>query len=236
MRPHSVSPFLRSIRRRLEDEGNEEEIDLEAISCLLDFSTRERGGGIRPQTPSQSVVITISSFKVEGASGSEESSVMVRTFTTSPPATPAAAPRPERPPPVISAQRRHSGHLVRPRPLRRSAHPAQEEEELRHTCHSCVQPRPLRRNAPPAAALGAPPAQEEEEDREDIELPDLPETPASPATSDLTVIRLVKICCCFNNFLNKYFFMLLMIFVYFLAPPARPLSSRWNQMRSTSPN
>ena len=186
VRPHSVSPFLRSIRRRLEDEGNEEEVDLEAISCLLDFSTRERGRA-RLQTPSQSVV-TVSSFKIEGTSGTEGSSVMVRTFATSPPTTPAAAFRPERPP-VISG-RRHSGHLVRPRPLRRSAQ--EEEEELRHmrhTCHSCVRSGPLRRNAPPAAALGAPPAQEEEEDREDIELPDLPETPASPATSDLTVIR-----------------------------------------------
>nr|XP_022294900.1 serine/arginine repetitive matrix protein 1-like [Crassostrea virginica] len=84
VRPHSVSPFLRSIRRRLEDEGNEEEdIDLEAISCLLDFSTRERGGA-RPQTPSQSVV-TVSSFKIDGTSGTEGSSVMVRTFATSPP-------------------------------------------------------------------------------------------------------------------------------------------------------
>ena len=188
VRPHSVSPFLRNLRQRLEHDGNEEEmIDLEAISCLLDFSTRERGGA-RPQTPSQSVV-TVSSFKIDGTSGTEGSSVMVRTFATSPPTTPAAAPRPDRPP-VISC-RRHSGHLVRPRPLRRSVQ--EEEEELRrmrHTCHSCVHPGPVRRNAPPAAALGAPPAQEE--DSEDIELPDLPETPASPATSDLTVIRLVK--------------------------------------------
>ena len=235
VRPHSVSPILRSIRRRLEDEGNEEEVDLEAISCLLDFSTRERGEA-RPQTPSQSVV-TISNFMVEGTSGTERSSVMVRTFANSPPATLAAAPRPERPPPVIS-DRRHSGHLVRPRPLRRSAQ-EEEEEELRrmsHTCHSCVRSGPLRRNAPPAAALGAPPAQEEE-DREDIELPDLPETPASPATSDLTVIRLVKKILFLkrNNFL-KIFFMLLMIFVYFLAPPARPLLFHWSQTRSTSAN
>ena len=188
VRPHSVSPFLRSIRRRLENEGNEEEdIDLEAISCLLDFSTRERGGA-RPQTPSQSVV-TVSSFKIDGTSGTEGSSVMVRTFATSPPATPAAAPRPDRPP-VISG-RRHSGPLVRP--------------------------RPLRRNVPPAAALGAPPTQEEEEDREDIELPDLPETPASPATSDLTVIRLVKFFFFFKKkfFLKKYFYVTYDFFVYF---------------------
>ena len=218
VRPHSVSPFLRSIRRRLENEGNEEEdIDLEAISCLLDFSTRERGGA-RPQTPSQSVV-TVSSFKIDGTSGTEGSSVMVRTFATSPPATPAAAPRPDRPP-VISG-RRHSGPLVRPRPLRRSVQ--EEEEELRrmrHSCHSCVRVGdPLRRNVPPAAALGAPPTQEEEEDREDIELPDLPETPASPATSDLTVIRLVKILCFFflkkEILFKKYFYVTIVFFVYF---------------------
>lgn len=186
---------MRSLRRRLEEEGNHEEVDLEAISCLLDFSTRERGGEPRPQTPAQSV--TVSSFKIEGASGTEgtTTSVMVRTFSVSPPATPAAAPRPDRPPPVISG-RRHSGHLVRPRPLRRSLQ--EEEGELRrmtHTCHSCTRPgSAARRNAPPAAALGAPPAQEEEEeeDREDLDLPDLPETPGSPATSDVTVIRLVE--------------------------------------------
>ena len=166
MRPHSVSPFLRNIRRRLENGGNEEEdVDLETVSCLLNFSTRERGG-VRPQTPSQSVVTSVASFKIEGSSGSEETSVMVRTFTTSPPTTPTAAPRPLRPPPIITSQ-------------------------MRHTCHSCVRPRAVRRNAPPAAALGAPPTQEEEED-ESLELPDLPETPASPATSDITVIRLVK--------------------------------------------
>ena len=164
VRPHSVSPFLRNIRRRLENGGNEEEdVDLETVSCLLNFSTRERGG-VRPQTPSQSVVTSVASFKIEGSSGSEETSVMVRTFTTSPPTTPTAAPRPLRPPPIITSQ-------------------------MRHTCHPCIRPRAVRRNAPPAAALGAPPTQEEDDS---LELPDLPETPASPDTSDITVIRLVK--------------------------------------------
>ena len=109
IRPHSVSPFLRSVRQKLEEEG-EEDIDLEAIACLLDFSTRE--GGAR--TPSQ----TVSSFKVA------ESSVMVKTFAVPPPTTTAAAPRPERPPPIISSQLRHSCHSCpRPRPLRRRSTP-----------------------------------------------------------------------------------------------------------------
>ena len=41
IRPHSVSPFLRSVRQRLMEE-EDEEIDLEAISCLLDFASREQ--------------------------------------------------------------------------------------------------------------------------------------------------------------------------------------------------
>ena len=131
IRPYSVSPFLRSVRQKLMEEG-EEEIDFEAIACLLDFSTREES----VRTPSQNVTsTTVSSFTVAGPSGSSESSVMVRTFAVSPPTTPAAAPRPERPPPIISSQ-------------------------LRHSCHSCVRPRALRSAPPPAAAaLGAPPPQ-----------------------------------------------------------------------------
>lgn len=163
IRPHSVSPFLRSVRQKLEEEG-EEDIDIEAIAYLLDFSTRERGAC----TPNQTITSqTVSSLKVAGPSGSSESSVMVRTFAVSPPTTPAAAPRPERPPQIISSQ-------------------------LRHSCHSCpvVRPTALRRTAPPpAAALGAPPTQDTDDD--ETELPDIPETPASPAISDITVIRLV---------------------------------------------
>ena len=185
VRPHSMSPFMRSVRQRVEQES--QEVDLEAVSCLLNFSTRERGQP-RPQTPGAQV--TVSSFVIEGTPGAAEgvttsTSVMVRTFATSPPTTPASAPRPDRPPPIISG-RRQSGHLVRPRPLRRSLE--EQERDLRrmtHSCHSCT-------GSAPSAALGAPPRQEEEEDNESLELPDLPETPASPATSDITVIRLVE--------------------------------------------
>ena len=133
IRPHSVSPFLRNIRQRLEKEGDEE-VDLESIACLLDFSTRDR-----QRTPVRNVTTTVSTFSIDQPSGSSESKVLVRTFATSPPTTPAPAPRPERPPPIITNQ-------------------------LKHTCHSCVRPRALR-DAPPAAALGAPPTQEEEENR-----------------------------------------------------------------------
>ena len=162
IRPHSVSPFLRSVRQRLMNEG-EEEVDLEAISCLLDFASRDQ-----QRTPTRNLSsTTVSTFTVNEPSGSSESKIMVRTFAVSPPTTPAPAPRPERPPPIISSQ-------------------------LRHTCHSCVRPRALR-GAPPAAALGAPPAQDnKEEEEEEMGLPDIPETPASPATSDITVIRLVN--------------------------------------------
>ena len=177
-RPHSMSPFLRSVKRRTE----QEEADLEAVTSLLDFSSRGRR---EPRPPTPGPQVTVSSFLIEETSGSSTAttSVMVRTFSASPPATPAAAPRPDHPPPVISG-RRHSGHLVRPRPLRRSLQ--EEEERLRrmsHTCHACSRPN--------SAALGAPPNQDEDE--ESLELPDLPETPLSPATSDITVIWLVEI-------------------------------------------
>ena len=186
-RPHSMSPFLRSVKRRTE----QEEADLEAVTSLLDFSSRGRR---EPRPPTPGPQLTVSSFLIEETSGSSTAttSVMVRTFSASPPATPAAAPRPDHPPPVISG-RRHSGHLVRPRPLRRNLQ--EEEERLRgmsHTCHTCSRP-----NSAASAALGAPPGQEEEES---LELSDMAETPASPATSDITVIRLVE------NFLGKIIF------------------------------
>lgn len=199
-RPHSVSPFMRSVRQRVEQK---EEIDLEAVSCLLNFGTRDRREP-RPQTPGPQV--TVSSFIIEETSGTEgggtsATSVMVRTFSTSPPTTPASAPRPDRPPPIISG-RRQSGHLIRPRPLRRSLE--EQERELRGMCHSChTCPRS---GSVPSAALGAPPRQEEEEgdndNDESLDLPDLPEAPASPATSDITVIRLVE----FFFFLEKIIF------------------------------
>ena len=110
-RPHSVSPFLRSVRARTEQE-EEQDDDLEAVTSLLDFSARGRR---EPRPPTPGPQVTVSSFVIEKTSGSTATtSVMVRTFSASPP----AAPRPDRPPPVISG-RRHSGHLVRPRPLRR---------------------------------------------------------------------------------------------------------------------
>ena len=183
-RPHSVSPFMRSVRQRI----GQEEIDLEAVSSLLDFSSRGRR---EPRPPTPGPQVTVSSFMIEETSGnsSTTTNVMVRTFATSPPTTPASAPRPDRPPPIISGHRR-SGHLIRPRPLRRSLE--DQERELRgmsHSCHACS-----RSESAPSAALGAPPRQEEEEeDNESLELPDLPETPVSPATSDITIIRLVEI-------------------------------------------
>ena len=71
IRPHSVSPFLRSVRQKLMEEG-EEEIDFEAITCLLDFASREESA----RTPSQNLTsTTVSSFTVAGPSGSSESRV-----------------------------------------------------------------------------------------------------------------------------------------------------------------
>ena len=132
-----------------------EEIDLEAISCLIDFACRD----VTTQEHS-----------------------LVSTFRTSTPTTPAAAPRPERPPPMITSRRALSSHLVRPRPLRSS---------------------------PPAAALGAPPQTERGSNDRDSpmeeELPDIPDIPASPAVSDITVLRLVLFVLKKNGIL--YFFL-----------------------------
>ena len=140
IRPHSESPFERNVRMR----GvtvKEEEVNLEAISCLLDFASRD----ITTQTQEQP---------------------LVNTFRASTPNTPAAAPRPDRPPMITSRQVLPT-HIARPRPLRSS---------------------------PPAAALGAPPRAEGGNSSRDSpmeELPDIPDTPASPAVSDITVLRLV---------------------------------------------
>ena len=153
MRPHSDSPFRRNVRMR--GLTVKEEIDLEAISCLIDFASRD------VTTQEQS---------------------LVSTFRTSTPTTPAAAPRPERPPPMITSRRALSSHLVRPRPLRSS---------------------------PPAAALGAPPQTERGSNDRDSpmeeELPDIPDTPASPAVGDITVLRLVLFVLKKNGIL--YFFL-----------------------------
>ena len=137
--PNSESPFQRNVRMR----GvtvKEEEIDLEAISCLLDFTSRD----ITTQTQEQP---------------------LVNTFRTSTPNTPAAAPRPDRPP-MITSRRILPTHIARPRPL----------------------------SYPPAAALGAQRRTERGNSNRDSpmeELPDIPDTPASPAVSDILVLRLV---------------------------------------------
>lgn len=90
-RPHSLSPFLGNVRQRIQQQ--EEDVDIEAVACLLNFATREEGG-------SQTTTTTVSTFKVGGES--ESADVMVRIFRTSTPRTPAAAPRPDRPPRISS--------------------------------------------------------------------------------------------------------------------------------------
>ena len=145
IRPHSVSPFSRNVRLKAE----EEEMDVEAaVSALVSFSDTRRE------------ISTVTTF------GDED--VTVKTFRTSTPTTPAAAPRPDRPPRIVS---RRALPLDTPRP------------------------RPLHRAS---AALGAPPrdredqsSSEEEEEALGEELPDIPESPASPTYSDITVRRLV---------------------------------------------
>ena len=89
---------------------------MEAISCLLNFSTRGISTSRTPPAPPSS------------------EREMVRTFRTSTPRTPAASVRPERPP-RIASRRILPLDLPRPRPLRRppaaalGAPPQQEEEE-----------------------------------------------------------------------------------------------------------
>ena len=111
IRPHSKSPFLRNVRARRE--GKEEEIDMEAISCLLNFATRDI-----PENQTPQAIATVSSFSASGASGAS-GDVMVRTFRTSTLKTPTAAPRPERPP-RISSRRVLPMDTPRPRALRSS--------------------------------------------------------------------------------------------------------------------
>ena len=141
VRPHSVSPFTRNVRLKGEEE---EEMDVEAaISALISFSDTRRE------------ISTVSVFGEEG--------VTVRTFRTSTPTTPAAAPRPDHPPRIVS-RRVLPLDTPRPRPLHRAS-----------------------------AALGAPPRDGENESssEEEGELPDIPESPASLTYSDITVRRLV---------------------------------------------
>ena len=142
VRPHSVSPFTRNVRLKAE----EEEMDVEAaISALVSFSDTRRE------------ISTVTTF------GDED--VSVKTFRTSTPTTPAAAPRPDCPPRIVS-RRVLPMDTPRPRPLHRAS-----------------------------AALGAPPRDGDESSSEEEalgeELPDIPESPASPTYSDITVRRLV---------------------------------------------
>ena len=109
VRPHSKSPFLRNVRARRE--GEEEEMDIEDISCLLNFASRDI-----PENQTPQAIATVTSFSASGASGTF-GDVMVRTFLASTPKTPAAAPRPERPP-RISSRRVLPVDTPRPRAVR----------------------------------------------------------------------------------------------------------------------
>ena len=124
VRPHSLSPFERNVRLRTLT--LQEEIDVEAISCLLDFAAR----GMVTQSPKPTT--TVSTFP--GSDASQE--VMVRTFAASDSVSiPSPAPRPRRPP-RIASRRILPIDTPRPRPLRSSpipaalgASPRQEEDE-----------------------------------------------------------------------------------------------------------
>ena len=140
VRPHSISPFTRNVKLKGEEE--EEQMDFEAaISTLVSFSSTRRE------------ISTVSTL------GEED--VAVRTFRTSTPTTPAATPRPEHPPRIVS-RRILPLDTPRPRPLHQAS-----------------------------AALGAPPRDGDESSSSEEELPDIPESPASPTYSDITVHRLV---------------------------------------------
>ena len=113
IRPHSGSPFQRNVLLRTV--SLQEEIDIESISCLLEFAKR----GINAPD-----------------SASQEEEPMVRTFKALTPTTPSPAPRPQRPP-RIASRRILPVDTPRPRPLRSSppaaalgAPPVKEEEEM----------------------------------------------------------------------------------------------------------
>ena len=173
VRPHSVSPFTRNVRLKAE----EEEMDVEAaISALVSFRDTRRE------------ISTVTTF------GDED--VAVKTFRTSTPTTPAAAPRPGHPPRIVS-RRVLPMDTPRPRPLHRAS-----------------------------AALGAPPRdRDQSSSEEEGELPDIPESPASPTYSDITVHRLVSLLIFFPK-KDVFFIMYIFLYVtfydifYFLAPSA----------------
>ena len=98
VRPRSESPFVRNLRARVEEQDR----DMEAISCLLDFALRE--------TPTRRVV-------TRGGNTTPEM-VTVKTFATVP-RTPDCARRPDRPPRIVSR-----GHLPRNLPRPRAVLPS----------------------------------------------------------------------------------------------------------------
>ena len=166
IRPHSDSPFIRSVRMKGEEE---EEMDEEAaISALVSFRNTRRE------------ISTVTTFE------DEDEDVAVKTFTTSTPTTPAAAPRPDHPPRIVS-RRVLPMDTPRPRPIHRAS-----------------------------AALGAPPRGGEDQSSSEDELPDIPESPASPTYSDITVLRLVSLLIFFLMFFyNVYIFFLHVTFMIF---------------------
>ena len=129
IRPHSDSPFIRNVRLKAEEEM---ELDEEAaISALVSFRDTRRE------------ISTVRTF------GDEDEDVAVQTFRTSTPTTPAAAPRPDRPPRIVS-RRVLPMDVPRPRPIHRAS-----------------------------AALGAPPRDEEQssEEEELPDIPESPASP-----------------------------------------------------------
>lgn len=103
VRLHSESLFLRNVRPKMQEERRD--VDLEALACLLNFSMREESvprkeGQIRTRgtSPEMTTVRTFATIPPASESKTPEMA-SVRTFTTTnTPKTPAAAPRPERPP------------------------------------------------------------------------------------------------------------------------------------------
>ena len=168
IRPHSDSPFIRHVRLKAEEE---EEMDVEAaISALVSFRNTRRE------------ISTVTTF------GDEDEDVAVQTFRTSTPTTPAAAPRPDHPPRIVS-RRVLPMDVPRPRPIHRAS-----------------------------AALGAPPRDEgQSSSEEEGELPDIPESPASPTYSDITVHRLVFLFDFFPDvFYNVYIFLHVTFMIFFI--------------------
>ena len=141
IRPHSVSPFTRNVRPKGEENEDEEMVDFDAaIACLVNLSTRRE-------------VTTMNSFG--------EENVTVRTFST--PTTPAATPRPEHPPRIVS-RRILPIDTPRPRPLHRAS-----------------------------AALGAPPRDENSSEEEELpDIPESPASPTYSDVTVHRLVYFVK--------------------------------------------